>query len=59
MKNHFIKSTHRIFDSSTGVLRLSLQVNLWSVLNDPLDRHLNKLIEGVELLSDKSLLIKV
>jgi len=54
-----MKLTHRTLNSATSVLGLSLQVNLWCIFNNPLYRHLYKLVKRVELLPDQSLLIKV
>lgn len=50
---------HRLLHLSRGVLSFSLEVNGRSVLHDPLHRHLDELVEGVELLADQTLLIKV
>jgi len=41
----FLTLTHRAFHSSTGVLCLSLEVNLRCIFNNPLDRHLYELIK--------------
>lgn len=50
---------HRLLHLSGGVLSFSLEVDGWSVFHDPLHRHLNELVEGVQLLADQTLFIKV
>ena len=51
--------SHRILHLPRGVLGLSLQVDGGGVLHDPLDGHLDELVEGVQLLSHQTLLVKV
>ena len=44
----------RILNLPMGVLGLSLQLYLGSVLHNPLDIHLNKLVKGIQLLSHQT-----
>lgn len=50
---------HRFLHLSGRVLGLSLQVDGWRVLHNPLDGHLNELVERVQLLAHQTFLIKV
>lgn len=42
-----------------SVLRLGLQFDLWRIFHNSLYRHLNKLIETVQLLSDQTFFIEI
>ncbi len=44
----------RVLNLPGRVLGLALQVDLWRVLNDPLDIHLDELVKGVQLLPHQS-----
>ena len=48
----FEQISGRVFDVSGHVGGFGLQLDLCRVLDDPLDRHLDELVEGVELLPD-------
>lgn len=52
-------NTYRIFHVRCHMLWLCLQFNFWAVLNNPLYRHLNEFIKGIQLLSNKTFLFKI
>ena len=50
----FLGLPRRVLYLPVRVLRLSLQVDLRRVLDDPLHVHLDELVERVQLLADKA-----
>ena len=52
-------ATYWCFNNSSFVLCLCYQLYLWGVFYNPLYRHLNEFIKGVQLLTYKTLFIKI
>lgn len=50
---------YRLFSIRRHVLWFCLQFNLWWIFNNSLNRHLNKLIKWIQLLSNKAFFFKV
>lgn len=52
-------TTYGLLHFSRGVLGFGLQVDGRRVFHDPLDRHLDELVEGIQLLPHQPLLVKI
>lgn len=56
---YIMLETHSIFDFSSGVLGFRLEIYLWGILHNTLHRHLDELVERVQLLSHQTLFIEI